>query len=328
MADSKQIVLSVKGLKTQFKTQNGPVTAVDGISFEIAQGKTLGLVGESGCGKSVTGLSLMRLIQHPGFISQGEVYLDGEDLLKLSDKQMRDRRGGKIAMIFQDPMTSLDPLYPVKDPLKETLKLHRQMSASETRPEIVRLMQQVAITDSEKRMNNYPHQFSGGMRQRILIATALAGNPRLLIADEPTTALDVTVQAQILALMRKLQRDTGTALLLITHNLGVVAENCNDVAVMYAGNIVESAPVGQLFEKPLHPYTQGLLKAMPGEAIAPRQPLSTIPGSVPGLSELPSGCRFRNRCSLATEICANQTPQLKTYYNEHLAACHHIQIES
>lgn len=327
MTDSEQIVLKVQGLKTQFKTDNGAVTAVDGISFEIAQGKTLGLVGESGCGKSVTGLSLMRLIQNPGFIASGEVFLDGEDLLKLSGKQMRDRRGGKIAMIFQDPMTSLDPLYPVKDPLQETLKLHRQMTSSETKSEILRLMQQVAITDSEKRMNSYPHQFSGGMRQRILIATALAGNPRLLIADEPTTALDVTVQAQILALMRRLQRETGTALLLITHNLGVVAENCNDVAVMYAGNIVESAPVRALFEKPLHPYTKGLLKAMPGETIAPRQPLSTIPGSVPGLAELPSGCRFRNRCALATDICSEQTPQLKSYYKEHFAACHHIYLE-
>ncbi len=315
-------VLEVRNLTTGFQTDVGWVTAVDDVSLMIEQGRTLGLVGESGCGKSVTGYSLMRLIAPPGRISGGEVLLEGEDLLKLTERQMRQRRGGRIAMVFQEPMTSLDPLYMVKDPLLETLAIHSGLRGAPAHKEAQKLLEQVAIPGAATRLTNYPHQFSGGMRQRILIATALAGRPRVLIADEPTTALDVTVQAQILALLRALQAETGTAILLITHNLGIVAENCHHVAVMYAGRIVERASVKSLFQKPSHPYTRGLLAAIPGPQTTPRTLLPAIPGTVPSLHNLPSGCRFRNRCSMAADQCAKETPVLREVRPGHFAACH------
>ncbi len=317
-------ILEVRNLLTGFKTERGWVTAVDSISLSIQAGRTLGLVGESGCGKSVTGYSLMRLISPPGRIVAGEVLLEGRDLLLLSEREMRQKRGGQIAMVFQEPMTSLDPLYMVQDPLLETLAIHRGLRGAAARKEAVSLLEQVAIPGAAGRLTSYPHQFSGGMRQRILIATALAGKPRVLVADEPTTALDVTVQAQILALLRQLQVETGTAVLLITHNLGVVAENCHDVAVMYAGRIVEVAPVKSLFAKPSHPYTQGLLAAIPGPLTAPRTPLPAIPGTVPSLHNLPSGCRFRNRCALAASRCAEEVPVLREISPGHSVACHFV----
>ncbi len=315
-------VLDVRNLKTGFHTERGWVTAVDDISISIEAGKTLGLVGESGCGKSVTGYSLMRLIASPGRIAGGEVLVEGVDLLKLSEKQMRQYRGGRIAMVFQEPMTSLDPLYMVQDPLLETLAIHRGIRGAAARREAESLLEQVAIPGAARRLTSYPHQFSGGMRQRILIATALAGKPRVLVADEPTTALDVTVQAQILALLRQLQSETGTAILLITHNLGIVAENCHHVAVMYAGRIVERAPVRNLFDRPSHPYTRGLLAAIPGPLTTPRTLLPAIPGTVPSLHNLPSGCRFRNRCSMAAARCAQEVPLLRELGPGHFAACH------
>lgn len=314
-------LLEVRGLRTSFFTDEGVVPAVDGIELTILPGQTLGLVGESGCGKSVTGFSLMRLVSPPGRIVAGEVLLAGEDLLKLSENEMRRRRGEQIAMIFQEPMTSLDPLYPVRDPLMEALRTHKKLGRQEARTQAIELLRSVHISDPEKRIDSYPHQLSGGMRQRVMIATALSCRPRVLIADEPTTALDVTVQAQILALLRELQSETGTAILLVTHNLGVVAENCDTIAVMYAGRIVERAPVRDLFRNPRHPYTQGLLRAVPRLDHPPKEPLATIPGTVPNLLRLPTGCRFRNRCLWAEAKCAEEEPELLPVATGHAAAC-------
>lgn len=314
-------VLAIKDLRTHFFTDQGIVPAVDGIDLEVFHGQALGLVGESGCGKSVTGLSLMRLVSPPGRIVSGEVLLKGENLLSLTERQMRDRRGKDLGMIFQEPMTSLDPLYPVKDPLIEALRAHRQMAKPEALKEAVRLLAAVGIPDPERRARSYPHELSGGMRQRVMIAVALSCKPAVLIADEPTTALDVTVQAQILALLRDLQRDTGTAILLITHNLGLVAENCETVAVMYAGKVVEKAPVRTLFRNPRHPYTQGLLRAVPRLDHPPKKPLQTIAGMVPNPLKLPAGCRFRARCRWAIDRCAEEEPHLISIGGDHSAAC-------
>ena len=299
----------------------GVVPAVDGIDLEIQQGQTLGLVGESGCGKSVTGLSLMRLVASPGRIVTGEILLRGENLLSLSERQMRERRGGDIGMIFQEPMTSLDPLYPVRDPLIEALRSHRKMTKQEALKEAIELLESVGIPDPARRVHSYPHELSGGMRQRVMIAVALSCKPSILIADEPTTALDVTVQAQILSLLRTLQQDTGTAILLITHNLGLVAENCDTVAVMYAGKVVEQAPMRTLFRDPRHPYTQGLLRAVPRLDHPPKQPLATIPGLVPNPLRLPSGCRFRARCPWAMAKCVVEEPPLLDLGGGHASAC-------
>ena len=314
-------ILQVRGLRTHFFTDMGVVPAVDGIDLDIRQGQALGLVGESGCGKSVTGLSLMRLVAPPGRIVAGEILLRGENLLSLTEKQMRERRGGDLGMIFQEPMTSLDPLYPVSDPLIEALQAHRKMPKREALKEAVRLLGAVGIPDPERRVRSYPHELSGGMRQRVMIAVALSCKPAVLIADEPTTALDVTVQAQILALLRELQRDTGTALLLITHNLGLVAENCDAVAVMYAGKVVERAPKRTLFRDPRHPYTQGLLRAVPRLDHPPKQPLATIAGMVPNPLRLPAGCRFRARCPWALRRCAEEEPPLLDMGGGHASAC-------
>jgi peptide/nickel transport system ATP-binding protein len=319
-----ETLLEVRGLKTHFFTDEGVVPAVDGVDLQIAPHRTLGLVGESGCGKSVTGLSLMRLVGPPGRIVAGEVLLRGKDLLKLPEAEMRHSRGEAVAMIFQEPMTSLDPLYPVRDPLSEALRVHRNMNRREVRARAIDLLRSVGIPEPEKRVDSYPHELSGGMRQRVMIAVALSCEPSVLIADEPTTALDVTVQAQILALMRQLQKETGTAILLITHNLGVVAETCDDVAVMYAGKIVERAPMRAIFYNPRHPYTQGLLRAVPRLDHPPKEPLPTIPGTVPHPLHLPSGCHFRTRCPWAIEKCAAEEPPLMPVPGpdpSHMAAC-------
>jgi oligopeptide/dipeptide ABC transporter ATP-binding protein len=287
-------LLQIEGLRTHFFTDEGVVPAVDGIDLEIPEHRTLGLVGESGCGKSVTGFSILRLVAPPGRIVAGSIRFRGRDLVTADEAEMRRVRGSQIAMIFQEPMTSLDPLYPVRDPLMEALREHRGLEKREARARAIELLQAVGIPNAARRADGYPHELSGGMRQRVMIAAALSCDPELIIADEPTTALDVTVQAQILDLIRRLQRERGTAILLITHNLGVVAAMCDHVAVMYAGKIVESAPVRELFRAPRHPYTQGLLRAVPRLDHPAKEPLPTIAGTVPNLlmKAVPgAGCR-------------------------------------
>jgi len=292
-------LLEVKQLQTQFPTRSGLVRAVDGVSFYLDRGELLGLVGESGCGKSITALSIMRLIAPPGRIVGGEILFDGKDLLKCSDAEMREMRGDDIAMIFQDPMTSLNPVFTVGEQIAEALRLHRKLSRREARLATIEAMREVAIPDPARRINDYPHQLSGGMRQRVMIAMALACNPRLLIADEPTTALDVTIQAQILELLDDLRKQRDLAVLLITHDLGVVAEVADRVAVMYTGRMVEQSPVDELFERPKHPYTEGLLRSVPkltAEHVARKERLETIEGTVPKPTNLPPGCHFAPRC--------------------------------
>ncbi|XWN34911.1 MAG: ABC transporter ATP-binding protein [Roseivirga sp.] len=322
-------ILEVKQLVTQFRTAQGIVTAVDGVDFELYKGQSLGIVGESGSGKSTIALSIMRLIAPPtGIVAQGEVLLQGQDLLQLSEQDMQAMRGNKISMIFQEPMTSLNPVYTVGDQIQETLLLHQSMKPQEARDRCIELLQLVGIPAPEKRIREYPHQLSGGMRQRIMIAMALACEPTILIADEPTTALDVTIQAQILDLMRKLQEETNMGIVLITHDLGVVAEMCDEVAVMYCGKIVERAAVQTLFSRPAHPYTQGLLASIPSlEHVQAEklQRLPTIEGTVPSLSQLPLGCNFQARCQRADEACRGKQgdPTLREVAPQHLAACFH-----
>ena len=292
-------LLEVKNLRTQFATRAGLVRAVDGVSFYVDEGELLGLVGESGCGKSMTALSVMRLVGAPGRIASGEILFGGEDLVAASEERMREIRGDDIAMIFQDPMTSLNPVYTVGEQIAEALRLHRNLGRRQAREAAVEAMREVAIPDPGRRADDYPHQLSGGMRQRVMIAMALACGPRLLIADEPTTALDVTIQAQILELIDELRRTRNLAVLLITHDLGVVAEVADRVAVMYTGRIVEESPVAELFARPKHPYTEGLLRSVPkltegGVGRASR--LSTIEGTVPKPTNLPEGCHFAPRC--------------------------------
>src|ERR671933_1223171 len=292
-------LLEVKDLQTHFPTRAGLVRAVDGVSFYIDRGELLGLVGESGCGKSMTALSVMRLIAPPGRIVGGEIIFDGVDLLELSEERMREIRGDDIAMIFQDPMTSLNPVYTVGEQIAEALRLHRGMSRKQAREAAVGAMREVAIPDPARRADDYPHQLSGGMRQRVMIAMALACDPKLLIADEPTTALDVTIQAQILELLNELRRTRELAVLLITHDLGVVAEVADRVAVMYTGRVVEESPVAELVARPKHPYTEGLLRSVPKltEAeVKKAERLSTIEGTVPSPTQLPTGCHFAPRC--------------------------------
>jgi peptide/nickel transport system ATP-binding protein/oligopeptide transport system ATP-binding protein len=292
-------LLEVKDLRTHFPTRAGLVRAVDGVSFNLDRGELLGLVGESGCGKSMTALSVLRLIAPPGRIVSGEVLFDGKDLLRLSDAEMRQMRGDDIAMIFQDPMTSLNPVYTVGEQIAEALRLHRKLSRKDARQATIEAMREVAIPDPARRIDDYPHQLSGGMRQRVMIAMALACNPKLLIADEPTTALDVTIQAQILELLNELRKQRDLAVLLITHDLGVVAEVADRVAVMYTGRIVEESPVEELFARPKHPYTEGLLRSVPkltGEDVIKKERLETIEGVVPSPTDLPHGCHFAPRC--------------------------------
>ena len=302
-------LLEVNDLQTHFPTRAGLVRAVDGVSFHLDRGELLGLVGESGCGKSMTALSVMRLIAPPGRIVKGEILFDGEDLLKLSDPEMRQMRGDDIAMIFQDPMTSLNPVFTVGEQIAEALRLHRKMSRKEARQATVEAMREVAIPDPARRLDDYPHQLSGGMRQRVMIAMALACNPKLLIADEPTTALDVTIQAQILELLDELRKQRELAVLLITHDLGVVAEVADRVAVMYTGRIVEESPVDELFARPKHPYTEGLLRSVPkltSEDVIRKERLETIEGVVPSPTELPPGCHFAPRCVHRMPRCTEE----------------------
>jgi len=318
-----QPLLEVRHLATEFITEQGVARALDDISFHINAGETLGIVGESGCGKSVTALSILRLLPKPaGNIVSGEVLLQGKDLTRLVPEQMHHIRGNRIAMIFQEPMTALNPVYRVERQLGETLALHNpQMSKVEIRAASIKMLQRVGIPAPERRMQEYPHQLSGGMRQRVMIAIALLCEPEILIADEPTTALDVTIQAQILQLLKDLQQETGMAIIFITHDLGVIAELCDRVLVMYSGRIIEQAEIHALFDTPLHPYTRGLLNAIPRMDKPAKQSLSTIPGMVPSLFELPSGCRFQNRCEYVQEPCRTQTPPLEGESDEHQVRC-------
>jgi len=319
-------LLKVQGLKTYFFLERGVVKAVDGVDFEIKKGEILGLVGETGCGKSVTALSIMRLISSPGKTVEGKVIFEGEDLLKKSGEAMRKIRGTKISMIFQDPHTSLDPVFTIGYQIAEPIELHQVeeqhlISAKEVPKKVVEMLKLVGIPDPDHRVVEYPHQFSGGMKQRAMTAMMISCNPSLLIADEPTTAIDVTIQAQILDLMRDLRRKLGTSILLITHNLGVIAEMCDRVAVMYAGNIVEQADITTLFGSPKHPYTRALLEAVP-KVGAKRRELKTIPGMVPSLITPPPGCKFHPRCPHAMDMCREEFPQMIEVGKEHLVRCY------
>jgi oligopeptide/dipeptide ABC transporter ATP-binding protein len=314
-------LLKVNNLQTSFFTSDGEVRAVDGVTFDIDEGQTVGLVGESGCGKSVTALSIIRLLSRgTGRIVGGSIEFAGQDLAILRDNELRRIRGNEISMIFQEPMTSLNPVMTVGDQIAETVRLHRGASRSEARSRAIEMLSLVKIAEPQKRAGNYPHQFSGGQRQRVMIAMALACTPKLLIADEPTTALDVTIQAQILELIGELQQRFGMAVLLITHDLGVVAERADHVAVMYAGKIVESASPDTIFSRPKHPYTEGLLCSMPTSR-GPKQRLDAIPGMVPSPLHWPTGCRFRDRCGRAAERCARAQPPLVQIEAQHRAAC-------
>jgi len=317
-------LLEVRDLRTHFFTQDGITRAVDGVSLSIMPGETLGVVGESGCGKSVTALSILRLLpDNLARIVGGSIEFEGVDFLKLDEKSMREMRGNRIAMIFQEPMTSLNPVFTVGFQICEAIRLHESVSAKEARERAVTMLRLVKIPDAERRLDDYPHQFSGGMRQRVMIAMALSCRPKLLLADEPTTALDVTIQAQILKLIVELKEKTGAAVVLITHDLGVVAETCERVAVMYAGRKVEEAPVEVLFDTPAHPYTRGLMasKPKPGSD-ASEGPLTELPGLVPSLREPIVGCAFEPRCSMAVDRCRQEAPALRTMGARHLVACH------
>ncbi|MGE0153787.1 MAG: ABC transporter ATP-binding protein [Reyranellaceae bacterium] len=320
-------ILQVRNLKTVFQTRSGAVPAVNDVSFDLRRGETLGLVGESGCGKSVTSLSILRLIPaRAGKVEQGSVVYAGRDLMRLGDEEMRKIRGGEIAMVFQEPMTALNPVLTIGQQIIETILLHEDIGREQARQRAVEMLKVVHIPEAERQIDNYPHQLSGGMRQRAMIAMALSCNPKVLIADEPTTALDVTIQAQILELMQELQAKFGTAIIMITHDLGVIAETAHRVAVMYAGRKVEEAQVEALFEDPIHPYTQGLLQAIPGMELestdgGPRRRLYAIEGTVPALADLPPGCAFAPRCPLASDICRQEVPPLEEKKPRHYAAC-------
>ena len=314
-------LLEVKNLRTTFNTEDGLVTAVNGLSYSLEAGSTLGIVGESGSGKSVNALSIMRLIQRPGRIDpESEVFFEGENLLDKSESEMRKIRGRKIAMIFQDPMTSLNPVLTIGEQISEAVQLHLGLNRKEAFDKTVEMLKKVRIPLPEKRFKDYPHQFSGGMRQRVMIAMALSCDPRLLIADEPTTALDVTIQAQILELMNEMQRETGAAIILITHDLGVVAEVCENVLVMYGGNMVEYGDAPQIFDTPKMPYTQGLLASLPRLDVRERQRLEPIPGQPPNLLRLPPGCAFAPRCRYRMPICAEPVP-VYDFGAGHVARC-------
>ncbi len=312
MNEVNDYLVKVNNLKTYFYTEDGVVPAVDNVSMSIKTGETLGVVGESGCGKSVTALSIMRLIQQPpGKILDGEILFKGESILLKKEDEMREIRGDKIAMIFQEPMTSLNPVYMVGDQVAEAIILHQKLSKKDALDKVVQVFNLVGIPDPVKRLNNYPHQMSGGMRQRVMIAMALSCNPDLLIADEPTTALDVTIQAQILELMKELKERLGMAIMLITHNLGVVAEMAQHIQVMYAGKVVEYAPAREIFKDPQHPYSYGLLYSVPRlDRGKSKEPLPTIEGVVPNPYNMPPGCRFHPRCKYRMDICEKEEPSL------------------
>ncbi len=315
-------LLEVKDLRTYFETEDGVVKAVDGIGFELKRGATLGIVGESGSGKSVANLSLMRLIaEPPGKIVSGEILFGGRDVLKLSPREVRDIRGKQIAMIFQDPMTSLNPFMRISKQLTEVTQTHLGHSKDQARAHAIEMLELVGIPDARARADNYPHEFSGGMRQRVMIAMALSCRPELLIADEPTTALDVTIQAQILELIKRLKTETGASVILITHDLGVVAGMTDQIIVMYAGKVFEQAPTAELFARPGNPYTRGLLRSVP-DPLAEQGSLYQIPGLPPDLARLPPGCPFAPRCERAEDICRNEFPPFVQLTREHYSLCH------
>lgn len=323
MAEFENLI-EVSELRTHFTTEGEVARAVDGVTFSIGKGETLGLVGESGCGKSVTALSLMRLIPDPpGRIVSGEILLEGRNLVTLKESEMRRVRGNRISMVFQEPMTSLNPVFRAGSQIAEAAMLHQKISHREARERTIEMLARVEIPAPAERFGEYPHQLSGGMKQRVMIAMALVCNPSLLIADEPTTALDVTIQAQILRLLRDLQKELGMSILLITHDLGVVAETAHRVAVMYAGKIVELADVYSLFARPLHPYTRALLESIPKLGEKKRR-LSVIPGEVPNPLSFPSGCRFHPRCDYAAEVCKEKEPSFEEHDEKHFAACWRI----
>jgi oligopeptide transport system ATP-binding protein len=315
-------VLDIKGLRTYFYTDEGEVRAVDGLTYHVNKGEAVGLVGESACGKSVSAMSIMRLIPYPpGIIVGGEIFFKGKDLLKASEEEMRHIRGDQIAMVFQEPTTSLNPVLTIRRQISESLELHRGMNKEEAAKETVTLLQLVGIPDAEKRAGDYPYQFSGGMQQRIMIAMALSCNPELLIADEPTTSVDVTVQAQLLEIMGNLKTQFGTALIIITHNLGIVARYVDRVNVMYAGQLMETGPTDAIYSDPRHPYTMGLLASVPRLDLPRKRKLSVIPGLPPNLARLPKGCPFSPRCSYVTDRCRDEKPALEEVGPDHYRAC-------
>lgn len=316
------MMLEVKNLRTSFFTDRGTIPAVDGVSFSLPEGKTLGIVGESGSGKSVTSLSIMRLIEKPGRITDGEIHLEGKSLLPMDEREMQKIRGGSVSMIFQDPMSSLNPSFTVGYQIKEALRLHQKLSKEELHAKAIDALKMVSVPLPEERLKTYPFKLSGGLRQRVMIAMAMACRPRLLIADEPTTALDVTIQAQVLALMNELKVKQKMSILFITHDLGVVAEMADSVAVMYAGRIVEHGPVADVLNKPLHPYTEGLLQSLPARNRGRRKSsLHSIPGNVPSPANLPAGCAFQPRCPYAQEICEREKPTLEEIRPGQQSAC-------
>ncbi len=315
-------LLEVRNLKTYFYTSQGVVKAVDGVSYDVRAGETMALVGESGCGKTMSALSIMRLVPKPqGSIVSGEIYFQGRDLLKLNEEEMRRIRGQEIAMIFQEPMTSLNPVLTIGRQITETLEAHQPISKEEARERALELLRLVGIPDPEQRLNDYPHQFSGGMRQRVMIAIALSCTPKLILADEPTTALDVTIQAQILELMRELSQKFGVALMIITHNLGVVARYADRVNVMYAGKVIESASAREIYQNPRHPYTLGLLRSVPRLDQPRKAKLDPIQGQPPDLWNLPGGCSFSPRCKFVIEKCTHEVPPLREVGADHRSAC-------
>ncbi|MEC0330910.1 ABC transporter ATP-binding protein [Paenibacillus macerans] len=314
-------LLEISGLRTEFTTPGGVIKAVDGVSFTVRKGETLGIVGESGCGKSITSLSIMQLLpKRVGRVAAGEIRFEGKNLLTASRREMRQIRGNRIAMIFQEPMTSLNPVFKVGKQVSEAARYHLKIGKQEARRRVVEMLAKVGIPRPEKIFDQYPHQLSGGMRQRVMIAMAMVCNPSLLIADEPTTALDVTIQAQILDLMRDLQSKEGTSIMMITHDLGVVAEMCDRVVIMYAGQVVEETDVKTLFREPRHPYTRGLLASLP-QLAGDADRLKSIPGQVPNPLEMPSGCRFAPRCPMRVERCEQSDPELKEVAPGHLCRC-------
>ena len=320
MADENLLVID--GLRDVLKLKNGEAAyPVDGVSFTVPRSKTVGLVGESGCGKSMTARTVMRILDKGISVAEGHITFDGEDLLALPEPQMRDIRGNRIAMIFQEPMTALNPSISVGKQVREAILLHEKVSRAEAKERVIQMLREVGIPEADRRYKSYPHQLSGGLRQRICIAMGMICNPDLLIADEPTTALDVTVEAQILELMKRLQRESGMSILIITHNLGVVADICDEVNVMYAGQIVEHATKAEIFNRPLHPYTIGLMDAIPRVNGDMEHDLHTIPGTVPALGNFPEGCRFCTRCPFADERCRTQAPALEDAGDGHLVRC-------
>ncbi|WP_400163098.1 ABC transporter ATP-binding protein [Brevibacillus sp. TJ4] len=325
MSNEHEHLLEVRELRTSFATERGLVTAVDGVSFHVDAGETVGVVGESGCGKSVTAESILRLLEEKKTRYEGEIRYRGTNLLTLSTEAMQQIRGNEIAMIFQDPMTSLNPVFPIGDQIAEAIVLHQQCSKKEAHARTVEMLRLTGIPAPEQRVREYPHELSGGMRQRAMIAMALACQPQLLIADEPTTALDVTIQAQILDLMQELKRQSSMGVILITHDLGVVAEVCTRVIVMYLGQVIEEADVETLFDNPLHPYTQGLMKAVPTLDSQRGQKLHVIKGMVPSLHQIPQGCRFAPRCEYADSRCTEEAPQLQSISGQHKVRCWHAE---